>query len=166
MPRPLRLTALLLALVALTATVVLLGLQVRADSARERQERAALSAAREAATALTSLSHRTTDDDVDRVLAAATGELAQQFRDSRDRLRTLLGSRRSISSGTVLEAGLAELTDDDAVVLLAVNASVTDADSATPRLQRYRITMTMARVGDRWRAEQVRFAGGPDGVLQ
>ena len=168
MPRLLRTAVLLLALAALVAGVVLLGLQVREDDRRERDERAVMATAEEAATALTSLSHRTTDQDVDRLLAASTGELAQQFRDSRDRLRTLLGSRRSISSGTVLEAGLTDLSGDTAEVLLAVDASVTDADTgdAEPRVQRYRMSMTLVRVGDGWRAERVLFAGAPVEALR
>lgn len=157
---------LLLVLAGLLVAVGLLALEVRADERRERDEREALQAARESATALTSLDHRQSDQDVDRVLAGATGELAQQFRDSRDRLRTLLGSRRSASSGTVLEAGLVQLAQDEAEVLLAVDAEVTDADTqasgGAPRVQRYRMSLELRRVGDRWQAERVLFAGAPD----
>ena len=157
---------LLLVVLALTATVTLLALDVRAESRRERDRDAAVGAARDAAVALTSLDHADSDAGVDRLLSLATGELAQQFHDSRDRLRTLRGSRRSRSEGTVLEAGLASFTGSEAEVLLAVDAAVTDADTTEPRVQRYRMAMTVRRVGDSWRAERVLFAGAPaEGVL-
>lgn len=160
-PGRLRSVLLLLVALALVAAVALLALDVRADAARERDRDAAVAAARDAAVALTSLDHADSDAGVDRLLSLSTGELAAQFRDSRDRLRTLLGSRRSRSEGTVLEAGLASFTGSEAEVLLAVDAAVTDADTTEPRLQRFRMAMTVRRVGDGWRAERVLFAGAP-----
>ena len=169
MSRPsgrLRTALLLLVVLALAVGVAVLAVDVRAESRREVDREVAVEAARDAATALTSLDHADSDAGVDRVLALATGDLAQQFGDSRDRLRTLLGSRRSRSEGTVLEAGLASFTGEEAEVLLAVDASVTDADTAQPRVQRYRMAITVRRVGDGWRAERVLFAGAPaEGVL-
>lgn len=162
----LRTVLLLLVVLATAVGVAVLALDVRSEARRETQREAAVAAAREAAVALTSLDHADADAGVDRVLALATGDLAQQFDDSRDRLRTLLGSRRSRSEGTVLEAGLASFTGAEAEVLVAVDASVTDADTTAPRVQRYRMALTVRRVGDGWRAERVLFAGAPaEGVL-
>ena len=162
-----RTVLLVLVVLALATGVAVLSLDVRAQSRRSSDRDAAVGTAREAAAALTSLDHADSDAGVDRVLAVATGELAQQFGDSRDRLRTLLGSRRSRSEGTVLEAGLASFTGDEAEVLVAVDASVTDADTTEPRVQRYRMALTVRRVGDGWRAERVLFAGAPaEGVPQ
>ena len=51
-------------------------------------------------------------------------------------------------------------------MLLAVDAAVTDADTTEPRVQRYRMAMTVRRVGDGWLAERVLFAGAPaEGVV-
>lgn len=148
-------------LVALTVAVVVLALQVRQDRQRVADRQAALQAARQQAVNLTSISHRTASQDIDRILDGATGQLAQQFRDEREQLTTLLGSTRSASEGTVLGAGLVELGDRSATVLVAADAHVITAEQATPVVQRYRMSLDLRKVGDRWLVEEILFAGPP-----
>ncbi|HWH29956.1 MAG TPA: mammalian cell entry protein [Mycobacteriales bacterium] len=154
---------LLLVCLAGLAGVLLLGLEAREQRLLERDRQAALQAARQAATNLTSISHRSADDDIERILDVATGELAEQFRSEREALTALLGSSRSTSEGEVLAAGVQSLEGRSATVLVAADATVTTAETGedSPVLQRYRMSVDLRKVGDRWLAERVLFAGAP-----
>lgn len=154
---------LLLLCLAALAGVVLLGLEAREQRQLADDRQAALAAARQAATNLTSISHRTADRDVERILDVATGELAEQFRSEQDALTRLLGTSRSTSEGEVLAAGVQSLEGRSATVLVAADATVTTAETGedAPVLQRYRMSMDLRKVGDRWLAERVLFAGAP-----
>lgn len=155
--------ALLLLCVAGLAGVVLLGLEARQHQQLEADRQAALQAARQAATNLTSISHRTADQDIERILDVATGELAEQFRSEREALTELLGTSRSTSEGEVLAAGVQSIEGRSATVLVATDATVTTAETGedSPVLQRYRMSMDLRKVGDRWLTERVLFAGAP-----
>lgn len=152
----------LLALAALAAVVVL-ALELRDGRRLADDRQAALQAARQQAVNLTSISHRTAARDIDRIEAGATGELAEQFRSEREPLTELLGTARSTSEGSALAAGLVSLEGRSANVLVAADARVTDVETGedAPLVQRYRMSMDLRKVGDRWLVEKILFAGAP-----
>ena len=161
-PRRLRALLALPALVAAVAVVVLL-LELRRTGDLDAERQAALQAARQQAVNLTSIDHRTAERDIDRVLALATGELAEQFEREQEQLAEVLQRNRAASEGEVLGAGLVQLDDRAATALVAVDAFVTTAENegGAPTVQRYRMSIDLRRVGDRWLAERVLFAGAP-----
>jgi Mce-associated membrane protein len=151
-----------LAVVTLVA-VVLLALELREGRQLVDDRSAAMSAARQVAEDVTSISHRDAGQGIERILGGATGELEAQFRSERERLAQLLGTTRSTSSGTVLGSGVVRLEDRSATVLVAADAVVTTAETGEdePLLQRYRMSMDLRKVGDRWLVERILFAGAP-----
>lgn len=153
------------ALVGAATAVVLLALRARTADQESAERLRVLAAARQSAVDLTSISHRQAAADIDRVLARATGELAEQFRRERPKLVTLLASTRATSRGTALAAGIVTLKSNSAQVLVAVDASVSNADTERsgkgPLVQRYRMRLTLREVGGRWLTERVQFAGAP-----
>lgn len=157
-------TVLLLAVaVAAVVAVVVLGLEVRDGRRLDTERGAVLHAARQSALNLTSIDHRTAGRDIDRVLAGATGELAEQFEQEKDQLAQVLAGNRATSRGQVLGAGVVRLDGRSATVLVAVDATVTSNETAgqAARLQRYRMSLELRRVGGRWLTERVLFAGAP-----
>ena len=155
----------LLALPAVVAVVavVVLGLELRAGRDLDAERQAVLHVARQQAVNLTSIGHATADRDLERVRALATGELAEQFAEEQEQLTDVLVRNRATSAGEVLAAGLVQLDERSATALVAVDATVTTAETEgqAPRVQRYRMSIDLRRVGDRWLAERVLFAGAP-----
>ncbi len=139
------------------------GLRTAGRTDDDRQE--ALAAARQQAVNLTSIDHRTAATDIDRILAGSTGELAAQFRKEKQPLVTLLGTTQSRSQGEVLDAGVVSLNARTAEVLVAVDANVNNVETQMAGkgglLNRYRMSLSLVRVGSGWLVEQVRFAGPP-----
>jgi Mce-associated membrane protein len=151
------------ALVAAVTTLL-----VRAQSRGERNDarEAALQAAREEAVNLTTLSYKTAERDVDRILSGATGELRRQFAAQRPAETRVLSQTRSVSRGTVLAAGLVRMATDleTAQVVVATDATVTtETTPGSPEsvLKHYRMVMGLERVDGRWLVSNVAFAGRP-----
>jgi Mce-associated membrane protein len=152
----------LLALLGLVGWLVNDGRSVRSrDDARQE----ALQAARQQAVNLTTISYVTADRDLARIIAAATGTLKTQFEAQRTQFPTVLKRDRSVSTGTVLAAGIAGDSGSTVEALVAVDAQVTNAESAkagtAALVKHYRMDMKLVRIGGRWLVSQVAFAGLP-----
>lgn len=152
----------------LTVAAVLLGLHDTASSSPAppaagslAQQQAALAAARAEAVALTTISWRTTAQDLDRILAGSTGSLHQKFELERAHLGALRRSH-SVSTGTALSSGLQSLnpTTGAAQVLVAVDATISGPGSS-PVVKHYRMVLTLRRITGHWLADNVAFAGVP-----
>jgi Mce-associated membrane protein len=142
-------------LVGLVAAAILLG-------AAPPAQQAALAAARAEAVALTTIGYKTTDSDLDRVLAGATGALRTQFAAEKGQLPATLAKTKSESRGAVLSSALSSLRGSRAQVLVALDATVSGTDTAkTGVLKHYRMVITLALVGGKWLASDVAFAGVP-----
>jgi Mce-associated membrane protein len=155
--------ALVLLFAALVAFGVLTYLKYR-DKGDSRGDRtAAVAAARLEAVNLTTIDYKSTDVAVDRILAGATGTLASQFKAQRAQLGPLLTGTKSVSVGSVLEAGLVKLDGNNAEVLVAVDATVTTQPAGATKAQRavkhYRMSMKLQRGGGRWLVSDVGFTG-------
>lgn len=158
-------------LLALTGLAIALGVtrssspatgENAAAAASPSAQQAALAAARAEGAAITTLSWRTADADLDRVLAGALpkSQLYDQFAAQRARLPSLLKQNRSVSKGTVLASGLSSVAGDKAKVLVAVDADIS-GKSGAPAVKHYRMVFTMQQHGNRWLASDVGFAGAP-----
>lgn len=156
---------LVLALAGLVAAGVLLGLAWRHHRDRDADRQAALAAARQEAVNLTTMSYRHADADIQRILAAATGDLHKQFTSERTQLAQVLSQAKSESTGTALEAGVVSLRGDTARVLVAADASVVNDQTrqakSAPVVKHYRMAMTVQRLGGRWLVSSIGFTGVP-----
>lgn len=138
----------------------------RADS-RTRGE--VLAAARTFATNLTTYDYRQLAADVARVAAGASGKFKAEYAvASGPQFQKLVTDNRALAKGSVLSAGLVTTRTrcggtgdepardcDQAVVLLAVDQAVTNANTPTPRVDRNRIQLTLERIDGRWLAVEV-----------
>ncbi len=128
-------------------------LKNRDDLARASDE--ALAAARTYAVALTSIDAAHTDQDFTAVRSGATGDFARMYDESAQKLKPLLVQAKSVSKGRVVGAGVQSASTDRVVVVLFVDAEITNVTFPTPRVDRNRITMTMEHVDGRWLAGAV-----------
>lgn len=163
------------ALLAVVATTTVIAL-VREDGSRElaaaampwrdpageltATSREVAAAARAETLAFLAVDHRDMGPLMDRVLAGATGEFAEQYAERREDLERQAVENRSISTGEVVALGIGELDADSALVYVAANSEVqnTSTDGTTqPRY--YRLQLDLVREDDEWLVSQVQFVG-------
>jgi Mce-associated membrane protein len=153
--------ALSILLVSALAVLVVTGQpwyeQRRLDSAH----RAALTAAVAVATDFVSISSSTVDRDLQRIAAGATGDFKDEFTRGTPQVRSAVVENNVDSHGRVLRAGLVSGDLDSAVVLVAVDATITNARSPQGRLSHYRIQVDMAldSTTGRWLVSRLQFVG-------
>lgn len=115
-----------------------------------------LTAARTAATTFFTLDHTTIEDDLDAMAALSTGEFARTYAAEREDLARQVTSKELSITATVADAGAAveQLRDDDATVLVAVDATTTSGGTEVGAEggdeARYRLRVTLALVDDAW----------------
>ncbi len=115
--------------------------------------------AQDAARNFFTLDHRTLDDDIDRVLAMATGDFLEQYESQSADLRETVAEKLLAISATVPEIGTAveHVADDEVWVLVPVDVH-TEQDGAPTEDVRYRTRVVLTRADDGWlvsRLEQV-----------
>lgn len=159
-------------LVALTALAIALGVTRHSGAATGRDasvatggtraQQAVLAAARAEGAAVTTLSWRSADSDLGRILTGALpgSELYKQFAAQRADLPKVLARNHSVSQGTVLASALSSLGADSATVMVAVDANISGSNGA-PTVKHYRMVFAMRRSGSRWLATGVSFQGPP-----
>lgn len=154
LPRPVT-TVLIVLLVMAIAGCVVFGSKFRTLHNREDAGRAALAAAKDYAVALTSIDFAHLDADTATVLNGATGEFEVMYRQSADQLKPVLLQAKSVSKGRVVAASVQSESESRAVIMLFVDAEITNVTNPQPRVDRNRLLITMDRVGGRWLASKV-----------
>ena len=153
------------ALVALLALVAVLLARPREHSTHDRVAAAVLTAARQEAVNLTTISYTSAQRDLDRIINAATGGLRTQFLSQRAQFPSVLARDKSVSQGQVLSAGLISLThNSQAQVDVATDATVTTTaggSNAQSVVKHYRMVMKLTLVHGHWLVSDVAFAGAP-----
>ena len=123
------------------------------------EDRAALNAATRETLAWASVDYRKADEYVASVEGTATGAFLKQFQESEKALRQLLASNKSVQVPTIPEggAGLLERDGDQARVLIAMDATVTNKASKTPQPRQYRLQVTLDKVDGEWLTSGLEF---------
>lgn len=116
------------------------------DSARQD----ALSAGRQAILNLDSLSAKTIDKDLARVVAGSTGTFKDQFVKAQADLKNLVVERETVSSGKILSAGVVRSDRDTATVLVAVDRNVKDSTNPDGVTAHDRWKVLLEKHGGRW----------------
>ena len=90
------------------------------------------------------------NDYVDRILARATGDFAEQYRKNENEV--IIGIARSEPTvGTVLEAGVSRRNDDGSVDVLVITKLTSKSPDGTLQAERAnRWVVTTRQEGDRW----------------
>ena len=131
------------------------GTQWRSADNTDKAADAAVVAARQFTTTLTSVSANSLDKDFTAVLAGSTGEFRQMYAKSSDQLRQLLIDNKAQAKGTVLASGVVSASTDKVVVVMFVDQTVQNVSNSQPRIDRSRIRVTMTKHDGRWLAEKV-----------
>jgi Mce-associated membrane protein len=118
-------------LVAGVALSVLLAARLDDRRTLERAGQDALTAGRQLIVNLDSLSAATVDADMARVLSGATGTFKDQFARSQEVLKERIVELKTISSATIVSAGVVSHDTASATLLIAAERSL--KDSTTPR---------------------------------
>lgn len=153
--RGLLIPLLVVLVLAMTAGIVVLGLQAKADNDIEAAGLAAQAAAETYAVALTSIDSKDLDSDFATVLDGATGEFKEMYSRSSTQLKQLLIDNDATGQGTVVDSAIKSASADKAEILLFVDQTVTNSAAPEPRIDRSRVLMTMERVDGRWLAAEV-----------
>jgi hypothetical protein len=129
-----------------------------AEDGRSEDEAAVTAATRETL-AWASVDWRKADEYVTTVEDGATGAFLSQFQDSEPALRQLLASNRSVQVPTIPKdgAGLLERSGDEARVLIAMDATVTNKSAKTPQPRQYRLEVTLTKQDGDWLTSGLEF---------
>ncbi|WP_330255242.1 hypothetical protein OG874_12225 [Nocardia sp. NBC_00565] len=153
---PQRVDALLLLMVVVsTVFAAIFGWKLHTHNDIDAAGAQALAAAQQYAVTLTSIDSDHIDTGYAAAMNGATGGFKDMYTKSADQLKPLLIQAKSVSKGRVVAASVQSASKNQVVVMLFVDAEITNVTNPTPRVDRNRILMTMDRVGDRWLASKV-----------
>ena len=150
-----------LALVVAVVLAVVAGLRWQDQRTAERGRQEALAAAKQAAVNFVSISVSTVDSDIQRIIDGATGEFKEEYDSNKATFRTQIVENKASSTGTVLRAAILSSDSDSAVVLVALDATITNVNSPDGKLSHYRMQLDMARDpgSGRWLVSRLDFVG-------
>lgn len=148
---------LVLALVALAAISGWFAARAHAEQQEKQRRQGILAAARQEALHLSSMSHKTADRDVDRVLQGATGRFEQRFSAQAESIKKMLNKARVVSDGKVREAAIANVDRSSATSLVVVDGKVRNNKNPGGSARLYKYEMTLKQDGGHWRVAQLRI---------
>ncbi len=146
------------AIVVVLATLVgWYGFRVHQAHQAQAQRSLLLQAARQAAMNLTTIDWQHADADVQRILDGATGQFHDDFASRSGPFVDVVKKAKSITVGTVTEAGLESETADTAQALVAVTVTTSNAGTTQPEPRGWRLRVFVQEVGDQAKVSNVEF---------
>lgn len=115
--------------------------------------------ARQAVINLTTIRANTAKQDIDRILATASGQFRSEFDGRVDPFTSIVQQAKVDSSGEVVESGIERADDGSAKVLVAVKQTVTNAGSPQPQQRMYRFRVTVTNDNGNLSVTSVEFVG-------
>lgn len=117
-------------------------------------------AAKQGATSFFSLDYRHVQDDVDAVIASATGDFKTEYAEQSAGVVADVTAKKLVTEAVVPDDGVAVeyAHGDDGQVLVAVDVTKTQG-SAEPSVQRTRARITLERVGGTWLVANIQEVG-------
>lgn len=113
--------------------------------------------ARQGALNLTTIDWEHADRDVQRVLDSATGAFREDFAQRSQPFIDVVKKARSRSEGSITESALESQSPDTAQVLVVASVAITNAGAAEQEPRRWRMRMSVQKVGDEMKISQVAF---------
>ncbi|BCJ37893.1 hypothetical protein Athai_53960 [Actinocatenispora thailandica] len=123
----------------------------------EKARKAAVSAAETTVSNFMSISTKTVDHDLKRVLTGATGDFRTQFKNGMGQTKTAVVENKVTSKAHVKWAGVVTSKRRSATVLVAMDATVKNTNAPKGRLAHYRVKVTMAEQNGRWLVSELQF---------
>lgn len=129
------------------------------QQAMRHQQRTAefVAAARQGVVALFSIDHDKAKEDVQRILDNSTGQFKEDFQREAKDFTQAAQDAKVVTEGTVQAAAVETMTDDAAVVLVSATTTVTNAAGAKQDPRPWRLSVNVARDGDRVKISKVEF---------
>lgn len=130
--------------------------------AQEEQERYGdvLASARAEVEAFINIDYRNAQESIDAVAEGATGEFAEQYDSSSEGVVELLEREKSVMDGEVLWAGVSDIDDDSASVLVATTGTVQNQSTGNEKVARYfRLKLDLQHVDGEWLTSNLEFVG-------
>ncbi|AEF39344.1 flagellar basal body-associated FliL family protein [Hoyosella subflava] len=155
--RTITLAVALVVIVGLGAAAGYLFFQLRAADARDAQRQDYLQAARQTVLNLTSITPETARDDIDRILATATGEFEREFDGRIDPFVSVVVEANVATEGEIIEAGLESETDSGGTVLLAARTYVTNVAQTEPQPRDFRLRVSIVEEDGVMKTSNVEF---------
>ena len=116
-----------------------------------------LQVGRQGALNLTTINHQSAEQDVQRILDSATGTFYDDFQQRAEPFVEVVKQAQSTSEGTIAEAGLESVTDDEGQVLVAVTVRTSNAGAPEQAPRAWRMRITVQKVGDEAKVSNVEF---------
>ena len=129
-----------------------------AEDARA-EDRAAVNAATALTLAWASVDHRKVDEYVESVRAGATGDFLQEFENAEPFLRQTLADNKSVQVPTIPQEGAAllERSEDEARVIVAMDAAVSNKQTERPQARQYRLQVSLRKESGEWLVSGLEF---------
>lgn len=129
------------------------------NQAEHRQQLAAeyTAAARQTVVTLMSLDFNHAQDAVKNILDNSTGEFREDFESQSKDFVKLAQDAKVVTEAKVTAAAVDTMSDDKAVVLVAVNTQVTNTTGANKQPRPWRVAVDMVREGDQIKLSKVEF---------
>ncbi len=154
-----RVTLALLAM-ATAAVVVAGGFGVRADlqhRSRDDLRAAAVKVAESQALALMTITADNVDERMQRLTKSTTGDFQRQLEGIKRTFVDVVHKGKVVSTGEVRGSAIREIDESSALVLLALDTQVTNAETKKPKDVPYRIIVQLTRKEERWLVSGMQF---------
>lgn len=164
--RPHRLNALLrwaslVALIAVCVAAAWIGgkgyLDARDLKQTDESRSEVLAAAERKVVQLTTIGAKTSEDDIERLLEGTSTNFREEFAAQADSFVSSLRQGEVDASGEVVAAGVKQLGDDSATVLVAATGSVSNKEAAGVQPRYYRLLVRLVRDDGAWLVDGMEF---------
>ncbi len=113
--------------------------------------------AKQAVLNLTNIKDDSAQQDIDRVLSVASGQLKEEYAARKDDYAKVVQQAKVKASGEIIESAVESSDDRSAKVLVAAKQTLTNAGSPDPQQRYYRFRITVTRDGGHTTASKVEF---------
>lgn len=147
-------------LIVIVGLLVLSGLMIwnhRQAQHREQLTAEYTAAARQTVVTLMSLDFNHAQDAVKSILDNSTGEFREDFEAQSKDFVKLAQDAKVVTEANVTGAAVDSMSDDKAVVLVAVNTKVTNTTGANKQPRPWRVAVNLVREGDQIKLSKVEF---------
>ncbi|MPZ00218.1 MAG: hypothetical protein GEU97_19975 [Actinophytocola sp.] len=143
--------ALVLAVVVSLGAAGTFGVLWWSERGQDAQRGEVLALAERLAVDVTTYDYRKIEENFDRVVAQSTDKWAEVYRDERsEQLAKVIVEGKATSEGTVRDAGIAELSEDRAVIVAFVDQTITNVHTPQPRIDRNRMRLVLRKIDGEW----------------
>nr|WP_169310550.1 hypothetical protein [Rhodococcus oryzae] len=142
---------------ALIAAGIVLLFDKNAASDRDAKRNAYVQTARQTVLNLTTIRPETAKEDVERILAGASGDFKAEFDGRQDPFVSVVKEASVTTEGQIIEAGLEREDGNKAQVLVAARANVTTPDQSQSGPRDFRMRVTVTDDGGTMTASKVEF---------